>query len=122
MAANVGGTACDFVKTVSVDEQTERIETFAYPGRDGVGAHLLGLNGGRFVFAAVKYDTVANVETWLSALFGWQGTVASIEDDRGDTYSLLITTATRTSRRPAWTPDTTDRERAEMRIEAIKVS
>ncbi|HUT14522.1 MAG TPA: hypothetical protein VMY42_28810, partial [Thermoguttaceae bacterium] len=57
MAANIGGTSCDYVRG-DVTPLRERVETWVVPGLDSVGAMLLGQNEGQAAVVATKLNTV----------------------------------------------------------------
>jgi hypothetical protein len=89
MAANVGGTACDFVKGVPRALKTGVVH-WTVPGLDGYGAQTLGQRGSEFRFQAVKYGSIAAVNTWVTAIEAHQGTVITIENDWGDEHLNML--------------------------------
>lgn len=89
MATEIGSVSCDFLKGYS-DSLKQAIQTWNVPGLDGVGAQKIGRHAGRFQFRAIKFDTLANVESWAFNLEALQGQVVTAEDDRGIEYSGLL--------------------------------
>ena len=91
MAGSIGGHACDFVKG-TLRALKETVETWRLPGVDGYGAQLLGFGDSSWQFTGVLYDSNTNVEAWFADLEALQGSIISITDDWGETYSNFLVT------------------------------
>jgi len=91
--ATVGAVSCDMVKG-HAPSKTPRLDVWHRPGVDGPGAQHLGL-AGQFEFIAVKYAAYATVLAWAQAIEALVGTVVTIINDNGQTFTgCLITQAT----------------------------
>lgn len=84
MAANIGGQSATFVKD-QFQEQKERLNVWERPGVSGYGAHLLADADSAFSFRVILYDTLANINTWFTAIQAMKGTIVTIENDLGNT-------------------------------------
>ena len=89
MAKTVGGITCTFVKG-NIGDQRERVEVWQIPGVDGTGSLLIGMGDSRWRFSAILYDTRANIETWSASLEGLQGSVITVVEDFGLTFTNLL--------------------------------
>jgi len=119
--ATIGGITCTFVKPDFVRGPKQRLEVWQSPGLDGYGAQSLGLGDAEFRVTAVFYEVSADVEAWFRLLELLQGTIVSITDDWGLTYTgLLIVRVGEPLRRAAWGVDFDTR--GELRIEGVKVA
>lgn len=99
MAATVGGVSCTYVQG-SQRGFVQRVLTWFVPGVDGYFALKLGFNDSSFAFRCIQYDSLTNLQTWKNTLEALIGTVVSVTDDQGTTYSSLLVTDVRGS--PRW--------------------
>jgi len=89
--AGIGGVSCTFVRGHTPIVK-QRIETWAVPGLDGVGAAAMGRNDSKFTFTAILFSNAAGIIAWKIAIEALQGTIVSIVNDLGVTYiNCLIT-------------------------------
>ena len=119
MAQNIGGVSCTFVKgnlpTLSV-----RAARWTVPGMHGSGIALLGLGDGEFSLTAVYYWTNASVDAWDLALHALQGSVVSVENDRGQTASNVYIERVHTMETsPRKVPGTAVQVRGEIRVDCL---
>lgn len=111
------------VKNGSGTELKERIEAWATPGMDGVGAQKIGGHDGAFRFLAVLYGTSAEVNTWFAAIEALQGEIGSIVDDWNDTHaSCLILHVGERRKKAAVLPGTTLAAIGELEITGRKTA
>ena len=89
--ATVGGYTCNFVRG-TFRALKARGEVWQTPGVNGYGAHVLGTGDADWVCTAVRYETAANVETWLRTIEALQYSTITIVDDYGVTYTNLMVT------------------------------
>jgi hypothetical protein len=92
MAVSVGGVACSIVRG-DVKLPTERVALWQTAGMDGYGAHLLGEGNAEGRFQCVLYSTAAGVATWFSALEALVGSVVTVVNDWGTSYSSFLVVA-----------------------------
>jgi len=120
MAANIGGTSCDFVQSGDVTPCRERVSTWHVPGRDSVGAMQLGQNDGGGSVRALKFGTAAAVNAWIDAIEAMAGTVVTIENDFGDTdANCLITRVAPAQKSAAYVPGSSTTTRGQLDIEYV---
>ena len=68
----------------------ELSESWHVPGLDGIGLQLVGRGDAEFSVEAVLYSNDAGVDLWAASLYALQGTIGSIVDDHGDTYTYCF--------------------------------
>ncbi len=124
MATTLGAVACDLInEREAAHTLRTRVETWQNPGIDGYGAQTLGRGDAGIRFQAVKYDTLANIETWIGNIEAVQGTVVSVTDSSNVTFTNVLVTAVRVvDRSAAVIPGSTVTMRAELSVEGVKVS
>lgn len=113
--ATIGAVTCDIVDAL-VETLRPRTELWDLPGFDGFGAQLLGRGGAAVRIRAVEYDSANNVEGWLNNVEQLQGTIVSITDGFGVTYTDCLLTFVRRRNKMAVLP-----QGARGEIEAIGV-
>jgi len=119
MAANIGGTSCDYVRG-DVTPLRERVETWVVPGLDSVGAMLLGQNEGQAAVVATKLNTVGACNTWIETLEAMIGSVVTIENDLGDNNAAcLITGLGVPEKTAAYQPGTSKTLKVEMEVRFV---
>ncbi len=117
--AGIGGVSCNMVKG-EAPAKKERLRVWQVPGIDGYGAHADGLGDSAFVFLGVKYGLRAAIETWSTAIEALQGSVVSIVNDWGTTYTNCLIQHVSVPRITAalWTGVDT---RGEIRVEGVVI-
>ena len=118
MATNIGGVSCDIVRG-QIGGLKTRLELWQIPGLIGYGAQDLGLGDSEFVFVGIKYDTEANIETWIASMEALQGTVISVEDDWEQTHTNLLAVRVGTPRKTAVIVDGSTDTRGEIRVDGV---
>lgn len=120
--AGIGGVSCDMVKG-NARGLKQRVEVWQLPGIDGYGAHKVGQGDAEFSFLGIKYDTAANVQSWVAAIEALQGTVVSIVDDWGVTFTpCLIVSVGRPRRMAAVRPGSSYTCRGEIEVLGVVVT
>jgi len=119
MAQNIGGVSCTFVKgnlpTLSV-----RSARWTVPGMHGSGIALLGLGDGEFALTAVFYSSHAGVDVWDLTLHNLQGSVVSVENDRGQTATGVYIERVHTlETTPRTIPGSGIQARGEIRVDCL---
>lgn len=87
--AAIGGVSC-FSLHGPIGDLKERSETYQHPGFDGFGIQLLGQGDSNFNLIAKQIANIATVTAWKLAVEALQGTVVSVTDDTGETYTSLF--------------------------------
>jgi hypothetical protein len=101
-------------------ELRERSAQWHVPGLDGYGIAVLGKGEGEFAVVAVLYSTNAGVNLWADSLQALQGTLVSITDDHGDTYTgCFLKRVGNVRKRPALMPGSGITTRGEVLIEGM---
>lgn len=118
---SVGAVTCDIVRGDAPDLK-ERVDLWQTPGLDGYGAQTLGKSEAEATFLAIKFDTAAAVVTWFEAIEALQGTVATITNDWGDAYSVLIVEIEPRRRITAIQPGGSYDTRGELTLHCVTVS
>lgn len=117
----IGGVSCDILRGTP-EPLGEVVEVWRLDGVDGYGARKLGQGDAPFVFRALKFDTLANINAWIASLKALQATVVSATDDHGTTTSgLLVTRATAFTRKEVIYQGN-ERVRATAVIEGVKTT
>ncbi len=86
----IGSQSCTFVRN-DAPALKERVDVWQIGGYDGYGAQLFGKGESQCQFKALLFGTNAAVESWVVAIEAMQGSIQSITNDHGTTYSVLIT-------------------------------
>jgi hypothetical protein len=89
--AQIGGVLCTFVRG-HCPQPKMRLMLWTVPGVDGIGAQAVGYNDSPFEVVAVLYSNALGIEAWKAALEGLQGTIVSITNDLGTTFSRCLIT------------------------------
>lgn len=122
--AAIGGVTCTYVHTAqgAVPSALKlRAEVWTVPGLSGIGAAQLGYQDGQFVLTAVYYSNDSGVDLWAASLQAKQGTLVSITDDHGDTFTnCLLVEVGNVTKRPAYVPGSGVTTRGEIQIQGIK--
>lgn len=87
--AAIGGVSC-FSVHGPIGDLKERSEVFQHPGFDGFGIQLLGQGDSSFSLIAKQIANIATLTAWKLAIEALQGTVVSVTDDTGESYSSLF--------------------------------
>lgn len=116
--AAVGSVTCTFVRGVSPSLRS-RVDTWQLPGIDGYGVQLLGRGDTEWMFEAVLYDDEGDVSTWYTQLEALQGTIVTVVDDWGDSYTNILLVRVSQLDKTIAVPNGA---RGEVRIEAKKVN
>jgi hypothetical protein len=122
--AEIGGVSCDFVHhRPGPSGLKERVHVWQSTGYDGYNAQKLGRGDSPFRFTAVKYGTNAALNTWTDNIEALAGSVISIVDDFGDTYTdLLVNPLSIARKTPAVQPGSGDNLRGEILIQGVKAA
>lgn len=117
--ASVGGVTCDYVHGEAA-ELRERVDVWQVPGIDGYGAQKLAQGEADFMYVLARYDTAANVETWIDNIVALQGTLVTIVDDWEISRTLcLIQKVSAPKRTPATRTTGTVACRGELTIQGV---
>ncbi len=117
MAANIGGTACTFVKGAVPNGVREVVTRFRRAGIDGYGAIKTGKGDSSYVLRAIGYGSKVEVKNWATAIEAMQGTVIGVENDFGDTHGdSLLDRVTPPRKSAAYKPGSSQTTRGEMQI------
>ena len=120
--AAIGATNCDMVKGEAPNLK-QAVDVWRFPGHSGYGAQLLGLDDAAFVFRAILFDTYALVGDWADDLYDLQGTVVSIVNDQGNTFTnCLIQSVSAVNFTTAKIPGSNSDTRGEAEIRGVKTS
>ena len=87
--ATVGAVGCTMVRG-DCPGLAERSRLWQVPGHNGYGIQLLGTGNGRFGLVCIYYSTAADVAAWHANLQALQGTIVSIVNDYGTTYTYCF--------------------------------
>lgn len=89
--ASVGGLACSIVRG-NLTAKKIRTNVWEVAGINGYGAQQAGYGDSPFRVTAVLYSTAAGVQTWANLLAAMQGSVVTIINDWGNTFTgcLLV--------------------------------
>jgi len=69
----------------------QRVDVWEVPGIDGYGAQTLGLGDARFGLTCIAYTASSGAANTLIGLVeAMQGTLQTLVDDWGDTYTSLL--------------------------------
>ncbi len=120
--SDIGGENCNHVRG-TVSDLKERAQFWQFPGHDTYGAQQLGLGDTAFVVRAVLFGTYAAVLTWAQNIYAKQGTIVSVTNDRGTTFTnclLISVPPVKTS--TAHQPGTTNTTRGEIEIKGVKTN
>jgi len=89
--AGIFGVTCTFVKTEEAgcipSALKMRSDIWQVPGISGWGIFQYGYGDSPFAVKAVFYSNDAGVDVWAASIYALQGTIGSIVDDHGDTYT-----------------------------------
>ena len=119
--ATIGGVSCDILRGRSGGLK-ESVEVWEVPGQSGYGAMTLGDKDSPFRYDAIKFDTNANVTTWIAALEALQGTSVSIVDDFGDTLTNMLIQMLGQPDKQAVFMDGATKVRGQVEIVGVKLS
>ena len=101
----------------------QSVDVWRFPGHSGYGAQLLGLDDAAFVFRAIRFGTYAFVGTWAGSLYAAQGTIVSIVNDQGNTFTnCLIQSVSAVDFTTAKIPGSSSDTRGEAEIRGVKTS
>jgi hypothetical protein len=89
MAATIGGITCTFVRG-HAPRTKMRLELWHIPGLSGFGAAAMGNGDSQFQFTGVLYSNEAGVLAWKLAIEALQGTIISVLNDLGITYTYCL--------------------------------
>jgi len=89
MSGTVGGYACDYVSG-HAQPLAEEVEVWRTPGIDAYGAQKIGVGDGAFDFRLLRFNTDATVDLWAAVIRALQGTLVTIVNDRGDTFTNCL--------------------------------
>jgi len=123
MAGTIGGVSCDIVEG-RPRGPAQAVETWMVPGHDGTGVQTTGKHDSDAALRLVKYDTAANVETWLAAIEALQGTAVTLVNDWGDSYTNVLIRQVRPGRKRAALHGggLANGVRGEIFVEALRIS
>lgn len=88
--ASIGGVSCDFVHGGPPAGLEPVLQEWRVSGMTGRGAQDMGKDADRATYQAVKHDSEANVLTWITNVQGLQGTLVSVVDDWGQTWTYFL--------------------------------
>ena len=89
--ASIGGVTCTFVRG-SPPAPKQRVMLWRVAGIDGYGAQRMGLNDSPFEVTAVIYTNAVGLQIWKTALENLQGTIVSITNDLGVSFTRCLVT------------------------------
>jgi len=100
---SIGGIPCTFVRGAP-HAPAQRVQLWEVPGIDGYGAQLLGLGDSPFQFAVVLLDSLiaANVYNWAQSVQATPGTIATIVNDWGTSYTRCLIVKTSAPKYTPW--------------------
>lgn len=121
--ATIGGVTCDILRGVPA-KLKERVEVWQLPGITGYGALRTGQGESGTELLAVRFGSNATVNSWWNSINALHGTVVTIVDDFGDSYtSMLIQHVSNLAKSPAaWAAGAATDKRGELRIQAVKTN
>ena len=118
----IGGEPCDIVRGQAPDLK-ERTKFWQFPGHDSYGAQQLGLGDSAFVFRAVLFGTYAAVLTWARNIYAKQGTIVSVVNDQGTTFTnCLLSSVSPLQTSTAHQPGSSKTTRGELEIKGVKTN
>jgi hypothetical protein len=83
----IGGITVDLMNGFPATMQ-QRVDMWQTPGIDGYGAQKIGRGNGEYALSTITYKTSdADANSHIAACAALAGTVVSITDEWGDTYS-----------------------------------
>jgi hypothetical protein len=89
--AQIGGVHCTFVHG-HPSRPKQRLMLWRVPGIDGYGAQAMGYNDAEFEVVAVLYSNDEGILLWKLALESMQGTIVTITNDLGITFTRCLIT------------------------------
>jgi len=106
----------------SIPAVRERSEVWQVPGVDGYGVALLGQGDTKFKLLAVSYSSLVGVELWAASLQALQGTIGTVANDLGESWSTCFFERVATPTiRAAYMPGSAITHRAEIEIDAVRL-
>jgi len=88
--ASIGGVSCDFVHGGPPPGLETVLQEWRVSGINGRGAQDMGEDADRGAYQVVKHDSEANVLTWIGNVQALQGTLVSVVDDWGQTWTNFL--------------------------------
>lgn len=87
--ATFGGITCSVIKRVVSSGPKTACETWTVPGLAGHGAHNLGQSDSAFTAELQLMSTAALVNAWVLSIEALQGSVVTVVDSDGTTYTKI---------------------------------
>lgn len=119
--ASVGGVSCDLVQGRAAALK-QSVEIWEIPGQNGFGAMTQGQKESEYQFTLVKFESLANVNTWVGQIEALQATAVTIIDDFADTYSNMLVARVSQPRKMGVIYGGAAKVRGELEIIGVKLS